>query len=96
MNQFSYLSHDEYLKRHVNLNTESTSTNYNEFSSPLSVMNKTLMNISKIAHLESPSIQMDHKSVLPASFDWRSYNLVLPPKHQLQCGSCWAFATVNY
>lgn len=92
LNQFSYLTHEEYVKRHVNLNTSSE----NEMNglSPLSFMNKTsILNATRLS-MEQPSIQLDSKSVIPASFDWRQFNMVLPPRHQLQCGSCWAFATV--
>ena len=89
MNQFSYLTHDEYIKRHVNLNYLDTP------DSSGSSLNRTL-NITKILNAEQPTIQMDYKTSLPASFDWRSFKMVNPPRHQLQCGSCWAFATVRF
>ncbi len=31
---------------------------------------------------------------LPAAFDLRDYGLVSPVKNQLNCGTCWAFATM--
>ena len=30
--------------------------------------------------------------VMPAKFDWRDRNAVMPVRNQAQCGSCWAFA----
>ena len=32
---------------------------------------------------------------LPASFDWNDLNMVSPVKNQLNCGSCYAFASVG-
>lgn len=35
------------------------------------------------------------ESLLPSSFDWRTYNGCTPIRNQGGCGSCWAFATVG-
>ena len=32
---------------------------------------------------------------IPASYDWRSFNMVSPVKNQGRCGSCWTFSTVG-
>jgi len=38
----------------------------------------------------APAPAIDH----PPALDWRDAGIVTPPKHQLRCGACWAFAAV--
>ena len=33
-------------------------------------------------------------AALPESLDWRTQGIVTPPKQQLDCGACWAFAGI--
>ena len=53
-------------------------------------MGLTLRNAMCVERKPDPSI------VIPPSFDWRQHKpaCVLPVRDQLQCGACWAFATV--
>ena len=32
---------------------------------------------------------------IPTSFDWRTTNMVTPPRDQGNCGSCWAFSSIG-
>ncbi|KAJ9559908.1 hypothetical protein OSB04_005068 [Centaurea solstitialis] len=47
------------------------------------------------ARRNSSRVKRTDRHELPPELDWRQHNVVVEPKNQGQCGSCWTFATMG-
>uniref|UniRef100_A0A3Q4ALR4 Peptidase C1A papain C-terminal domain-containing protein n=1 Tax=Mola mola TaxID=94237 RepID=A0A3Q4ALR4_MOLML len=91
-------SFQDAIKRHVHLNSLSTSPKsaqygINQFSD---LSQEEFRNLYLQASSDQAPLFPGPKTEgLPAKFDWRDKTVVAPVPNQLACGSCWAFSVVG-
>jgi C1A family cysteine protease len=91
----NWLDNHEYIEN-VNAKNLTYKLGHNAYSGYSSDEFAELMgfNRERTAHLRGSSLQ-NLELTAPTSIDWRSKGMVNPVRDQGQCGSCWAFSTIQ-
>ena len=90
-NYLKVIAHNQAFEQHkstykTSLN-EFSSLSYDEYIKKyLSKISSDTLDLLDTVSLPSPSLSLDKNSVIPESFDWRSFGFVTPAKQQSTCG----------
>ena len=87
INQFSYLSHDEFVKTRLSMTLDINQTQNGLLSYP---------ELDEVDDTQSQGLSsLEGSDDLPDTVNWIAKNAVSPVKNQYSCGSCWSFSAVS-
>lgn len=87
INQFSYLSHDEFVKTRLSMTLDINQTQNGLLSYP---------ELDEVDDTQSQGLSsLEASDDLPDTVNWIAKNAVSPVKNQYSCGSCWSFSAIG-